>query len=73
MKNLASLDMSLGICPTVILSFFTAAQCLLPYLLNLISSLKMKEYAIAPVLSLNNNICVYFLKFFIHFNVAYEN
>ena len=33
----------------------------------------MKEYAFAPVLWLNNNICVYFLKFFIHFNVVYES
>ena len=32
----------------------------------------MKEYALASALLLNNNICVYFLKLFIRFLVAYE-
>ena len=33
----------------------------------------MKEYAFASALLLNNNICVYFLIFLIHFNAAYES
>ena len=35
----------------------------------------MKEYTFASALLLNNNIYVYFLKFFIHFfnSVAYES
>ena len=33
----------------------------------------MKEYAFSSALWLNNNICVYFLKGFIRFSIAYEN
>ena len=35
-------------------------------------SVKIKEYAFASALMLNNYICVYFLIFFIRFSVAYE-
>ena len=33
----------------------------------------MKEYAFASALLLNNNICIFFLKIFIRFSVAYES